>query len=59
MFRYVRNVEKIFELYRTTSEDEFNRKYKIHLNSDGTVFDKVENKCYNNLSQWIKSIKET
>ena len=58
MRRYIRNHNEILQKYRTTSEQEFNRKYNIILNEDGTVFDKTENKCYNTLSQWVQSIKE-
>lgn len=58
MRRYIRNHNKLLEKYRTSSEKDFTRKYNIILNDDGSVFDKVEEKCYNNLSQWIQSIKE-
>lgn len=58
MQRYIKNHNELLQKYRTSSEEEFNRKYKIVLNEDGSVFDKIEKKCYNNLAQWIQSIKE-
>jgi hypothetical protein len=58
MLRRVENCAKILERYRTTPENEFIKKYKIIMNHDGSIFDTVVKKRYNNLSQWANSIKE-
>lgn len=58
MFRYCDKTHtRILEEYRCSKEDDFKRNYNIYLNEDGTVFDKVQKKCYTNLSQWARSIK--
>jgi len=59
MVRYlaVDKPTEILEEYRYMNEEEFKRNYKIYLNDDGTVFDKVNKKCYSTLSHWAISLK--
>jgi len=58
MLRYlITSHTEILEEYRCSKEEDFKRNYKISLNENGTVFDKVNKKCYDTLSQWAKSIK--
>lgn len=58
MLRIVETATEVLEQYRTTTEEDFKRKYKIFMNEDGSIFDRIEKKRYNNLSQWAKSLKE-
>jgi hypothetical protein len=58
MLRNIQNCTEILENYRVSSEKEFKRKYKIIMNKDGTIFDTILKKRYNNLSQWANSMKE-
>lgn len=58
MLRNVESCAKVLESYRVSNEKDFKRKYKIVMNKDGTIFDTIIKKRYNNLSQWVNSIKE-
>jgi arginyl-tRNA--protein-N-Asp/Glu arginylyltransferase len=46
-------IPNLLKEIKTCEDFELYKKYKIQVNSDGTVYDTKSKKLYNNLIEWI------